>query len=152
MKARIGGAWRDITSAQVRIGGTWRAITSAKAYIGGAWRDIASFIQPLSLAISPSSINRTRTEGEPFTTQNATATPTGGRGPFTYSVARVSGDTVFTITAPTSATSAFSIPGLAEGTYSTVFRWTCTDADGRVDTEDLTVTVNVVFDPFGGVG
>ena len=152
MRVRTSGAWKEVSGGRVRVAGAWKNLTRVRAYVGGAWKDVASFTQPLTaLTITPSSISRTATEGETFTTQNATAAPTGGRAPFSYSCVRLSGDTEITVLSPSSATSAFYLPTPDVGTYQTVFRWTCTDADGGTAQANITVTITVVFAPSGGI-
>ncbi len=56
-----------------------------------------------------------------------------------YAWSRVSGPATFTLGSPNTATTTLS--DLVQGTY--VFRLTVTDNDGAIDTDDMTVTVNV---------
>jgi hypothetical protein len=141
MKARVAGAWRDITSAQARIGGTWRTITSAKAYIGGAWRDVASFTAPLTASVSPSTVAGVGVptgigDTEVATTNSATCMPSGGVGPYTYAIARISGDGG-TAVSSSSATSTFTRSIQSDEFKTSTFRWTVTDSLGSTATADV---------------
>lgn len=142
MRARIDGAWREVTSGRVRIAGTWKNIATVRVYVGGAWKDAESFFAPFTaLTVSPETIERFAEVGTTLTTQAATATPTGGTPPYTYAWSRVSGDTSISITSPTSASTTFSRFVAAETTYSAVFQCVATDALGVSQTDTVTVSI-----------
>jgi len=129
MRQFDGGTWRTINSARVRIENVWRNVTSVRVYQGGAWRDAATFIQPLSVSLSATSVNADVQGSGIATSAPVTATPSGGVAPFTYSWTRVSGLSS-TATTPTAATSAFSrFVGVGESA-SEEWRCTVTDALG----------------------
>ena len=148
MKAFLGSAWRDFTSARAFVNGSWRSLLNGKAYVGGEWRDIANFVPPgpggggggtLALSISPSAVY-----GESSTetvAAGATATPSGGQAPYTYSWAKQSGGAI-TAQQPTNASTLFtaSLMGFGE-VREAVFRCTCTDSLGSTGTADVTVTL-----------
>ena len=140
MKARIDGAWRDITGGRVRINDTWRRLVSAQAFIGGAWREVASFIQPMTFAVTPETITRSGQVGTTRATAAVTGTPTGGRTPYTYAWTRLSGDPAITITNPSAAVTTFQRFLGSEGTFSAVFQCACTDTNGTTLTDTVTVT------------
>jgi hypothetical protein len=141
MKIRVGGAFEDVTSGQVRIAGAWRRLTGAKAYISGAWKDVASFLQPLTLDVSPSSDRAIVVPSAFADTIPITATPTGGLGPYTYAWTRVSGSTGAALS-PTSATSQFRAFITSVGEFTSTFLCTVTDANGNTATDN----VEVVFE------
>ena len=97
MRGRIGGVWVTPTTATAYINGAWRTLPRAKAYIAAAWRDVASFVQPMTLALTGNYKSTSSTSG------TETATPTGGLAPFTYSWAAVSSAYALTFSAQTSA-------------------------------------------------
>jgi hypothetical protein len=88
MEGFIAGAWREFNRAEIYIGGQWRRLTRAEGYIGGQWRSLATFIQPLTVSISPSQVqgfaNPFKPTTQTITTSTAIATPSGGLGPYTY--------------------------------------------------------------------
>ena len=102
MKAFSAAACREITSAKAFIGGAWRTLTVGKVYKGGAWQSAASFVLPMSVAITP---NPAFGRGTGYVTSNTiTATPTGGLAPFTYSWTVVSSaPRLVTINSPATA-------------------------------------------------
>ncbi len=68
-----------------------------------------------------------------ITTSSVTAIPEGGKAPYTYSWAFVSGDTPFTALSPTSASTAFRGFAVYPGEIKTAyFTCTATDANGAV--------------------
>lgn len=137
MKVRVSGAWRDVTSGRVRIGGAWKEIVGARCYVGGAWKDIEGFVSPLSVTASPDAVNGTRFGAGVVTTSSTTATPSGGRAPYTYAWAYVSGDSGFSATAPTAATTAFQITVGPSDDRVSNWRVTVTDALGATATDDV---------------
>ena len=142
MRVRADGAWREVSTGRVRVGGAWKDLASVRVYVGGAWKESKSFFAPFSaLTIAPDPINRFGDVGTTLTTQSATATPTGGTIPITYAWTRVSGDTGFTITSASSASTTFSRFLAAETTYSAVFQCTATDALGVVRSDTVSVSV-----------
>lgn len=89
MEAFISGAWQpNILRGEALIGSQWRRFTRGEAYKGGAWRSIATFVQPLTVSISPSQVqgfaNPLKPTTQTITTGTAIATPSGGLGPYTY--------------------------------------------------------------------
>ena len=138
MKVRDGGAWRDIDSGKAYIDGAWRDLTEAKAYIAGAWETIATFIPPLSASIGGIGASAIISGGGLATTNSVTATPTGGRAPYSYSWALLTGTGV-TATAPTSATTAFRRTMLPEDEDNGSWRVTITDDLGTTATADVAV-------------
>ena len=150
MRAFVDGNWRTVSGGRVFVNGAWRSLVSARAFVGGSWREIASFVQPLSLGVSPEVVRRAVTEGTTRETVTVTATPTGGRLPITYAWTRVSGDTSITIVSPTASATRFSRFVPDTGEYTGVFRCTATDADGRTAQAQLEVTFFGVIEPTEG--
>lgn len=92
-------------------------------------------------AVSPGSVYKYTTSSS-ATTGSAVASPINGTAPFTYSWARISGDTSITITSSTSASTTFSRTGMSTLTeYTAIFRCTITDNTSATATADVTVTI-----------
>lgn len=123
------GTWRTMSSARARVENVWRNVTSARAYIDGAWRDAATFIQPLTVSVDPTSANADVQGSGVAVSPAVTATPSGGVAPFTYAWTRVSGFSS-NATAPSSATSSFSRFVNSGENASEEWRCTVTDALG----------------------
>jgi hypothetical protein len=137
MDAYIGGAWRSVASGDVRIDGQWRRLTRCEAYIGGAWRTGKTFTPPLSVSISPTTLNAISL-ASPVISEGATATPTGGLGPYTYSWTRITG-TLGSATSPTLASTNFAAFTSDGESGSSTFRCTVTDSRSSTATADITV-------------
>lgn len=71
-------------------------------------------------------------------TNAVTITPSNGATPYSYSWARISGDTTPQINNATSATVTWNVPAPAH--YTATWRCTVTDAHGTVVTVDVGVT------------
>lgn len=139
MNVRLNGAWRTISSGKVYLNGAWRTLSYGNAYVSGAWRKIATFVQTLTLSISPPP---DATEAAFTMTSNATtATPSGGLGPFTYawSVVSSSGLSGISINSPTTASTTVtaSVNGPA-GSFGTV-TLQCIATDSLGSTASATV-------------
>jgi hypothetical protein len=134
MEVRCGGAWRTITTGEAFVNGAWRTLRYGEAYIDGAWKQVATFVQPLTLSVSPPS---TGANAGATTTPSVTATPSGGLGPFTYSWAKLSGDAV-SANSPSLATTSFTLTSGSPPANAT-FRCTVTDALGSTATADVGV-------------
>lgn len=67
--------------------------------------------------------------------------PIGGSGSYTYAWARVSGD-VYTITAPTSASTAFQLAASTPTDHAAVYRCTIDDGAGQTTTVDVNVATS----------
>ncbi len=92
------------------------------------------------LTASPASLAKFGTTST-LTTDSTTATPTGGVAPYTYAWAKVSGATL-TVTASTSATTAFQATGLAVGeARDATYRCTVTDSTAATATADVLITI-----------
>jgi hypothetical protein len=92
------------------------------------------------LTVSPASLAKFGTTST-LTTDTTTATPTGGVGPYTYAWTNVSGATL-TVTASTSATTAFQATGLAVGeARDATYRCTVTDSTAATATADVLITI-----------
>lgn len=136
MRARIGGSFEDIESGVVRVGNVWKTLSSVRVYEGGAWKEGKAFIPALSLAISPPTVSATRSGPGVVTTALVSATPTGGRAPYTYAWTRTSG--VGSATTPTSASTAFTATlGIGDDTFGD-FRCTVTDDLGTTAIANIT--------------
>jgi hypothetical protein len=150
MDVRKGSAWKTIEYGEIFIGGAWRRLKYGEAYLSGAWKQIVSFIPALTLAISPSSVGAS---GGATMTDAATATPTGGLGPFTYAWTLVSNDGVTSpaATSPTTATTRFTGSATDGHSGTATFRCTCTDSLGTTATADVAASW-FIFAGGGGTG
>lgn len=149
MRVRDGGAWRELDSGMVYVEGAWKRLVEARAYDSDAWKTVATFIPPLSAAITPSVVAGSVTGAGTATSNAATATPTGGSAPYSYSWARIGGASG-AANSPTSATTTFS-KTLGNGDEtSELFRCTVTDSFGTTATADIIVTFNSLFIGGGG--
>lgn len=160
MKVRKGGAWQDIVSGHVFAHGSWRDLIQIKVYKSGAWRTVANFTAPaepppsgggggggsggggggtITVSVSPTSV---AVSGSIVTLSSdpITATPSGGRAPYTYSWAVVSHDLVatYSFSAPTAATTRVKAVGQDPGTIGEcTVRCTVTDALGTTATTSI---------------
>lgn len=94
----------------------------------------------LGVSLSSSTASASQVGNGPFTTNSVTATPVNGTGPYTYSWAKVSGDTM-TVGSASAATTNFSASGTAPETKSAVYRVTVTDSLGVQAIGDVTVQI-----------
>ena len=131
MKVNVGGTLKPVVSAKVNVGGTLKTVVRAKHNVAGAIKTGDTFTLPLSAIASPGTVNGFSASAT-VTTNTTTATPTGGLGPYTYSWARITGSG--SITAATSATTAFYATLSPESTSSGTFRCTATDSLGSTAT------------------
>lgn len=154
MIVRIGAAWRTVTSGKVYLNGAWRTLTNGRAYVSGAWRDVVSFAQPFTgITITPAEPGGSSSTSDTMTSSFATATPTGGLAPFTYSWTLVSstGLTAITINNPTSASTSVTAtisPGGAGTSGSATLQCTATDTLGA--SKSASVTFHLTHDSSPG--
>lgn len=115
----------------------------------GAAAGASSVSSTLSVSVSPSSIYKSGSTASQ-TSSSVTATASGGTTPYTYSWSRTSGSTAITANSASSATTSFSVTGLAvEDTAEAVFTVTATGGT----TATTTVTVEFYrYDTGGGGG
>lgn len=146
MLMRLGGAWQTISAGKIFAGGAWRNLKAVKIYAGGAWRDVARFVQPITLAITPSPFSG-HTSGT-IATSTVTATPTGGSAPFTYAWTVVSG--AVTLGSPTLATTTVS-GNVSGGNISATLHCVATDSFGTASPV-ASVSGTLVFRDLSGVG
>ena len=87
IRVRHQGALRTITRLSVRVGGVLRQLKTLKVVDNGTLRTVAVFVPPMSVNVTPTSVQGTATSNRPetVTTSTATATPVGGQAPYTYS-------------------------------------------------------------------
>lgn len=148
LRIQDAGSLRTITRGKVMVAGVLRELREIKVQDGGVLRTVATFADPLTASASPASVSGTQSSSEPITvnTDFTTATPTGGRSPFTYSWAQVSG-VAATAVSPASATTNFTY-STPPGTSVATFRVTITDAVGQSAPTEVTAT----FNNLGGTG
>ena len=143
MDVRIAGAWVSPTTAEAYVSGQWRALRYGEAYYNGQWRQIVSFVQTLTLSLSPDPLGK-GAQADTMTTAACTATPTGGLGPFTYAWTTVSssGLSGVAINSPSASPTTFTatVTGGEGSTGTAVFRCTVTDSLGSTATDTVTVS------------
>lgn len=121
--------------------GTQKRATRIEAYDGSAWKLVQSFAPPISLSMVPSSAAGSRNVAAivVITTNNVTATVSGGVGPYSYNWVQIGGPSA-TIYTPSNATTNFGMalgPGDSEQGQ---FRCTVTDANGLTAQATVTAT------------
>ena len=144
IKVKDAGTLRTITGMTVKQGGISRTIRQAKVQDGGTLRTVATFADPLAVSITPSSVSGTQSGGGSDVVVNtgfATASPSGGFSPYTYSWTYVSGAAAAYANSPTNATTNFGAT-VSPGTSTASMRVTVTDAAGATATETVTATFN----------
>lgn len=142
LKVVVNGVQKDAEEMEVTAGNAQKRVVRVEAWNGSAWKLAQSFAPPISLNVSPSSVfGENNSSGVVLiTSSTATATPTGGTAPYTYSWAKVSGDTM-TVTASTSASTAFRL-GVGPGdTKSATYRCTVTDKNGLTAQDSVSITL-----------
>jgi hypothetical protein len=136
------GTLRAITSGKVRVAGVTRTLRTIKVQDGGTLRTVATFASALSPTISSSSTGGISDPGPPterYVVYNATASPGGGLGPYTYSWAIITGSGWDFVTGSTSAS--VSIYGDTTQSVNGSARVTVTDSLGQTGTADLSLTL-----------
>ena len=138
------GSWQSLSTLFAYRSGAWRRLQTLKVYSGGAWRLVGSFVQPLTVAVSPSSTGSIAfgdgVNPSSNTTPPVTATLSGGLGPYTYSWAKVSGGAI-TAGTPTLASTSFYGTVNPGGETTATYRVTVTDSLGSTATADVSVTI-----------
>lgn len=140
LKVIVGSTTKDAARASVYPSTTAKRATRIEAWNGSAWKLVQSFAPPMTLAITPSGVEGSDSQAFPVfvTSDTATATPTGGVGPYTYAWSIAS--PIFAQT-PSAASTAFSgtvSPGSPlSGTA------TCTATDSLGTTASATVVVTL---------
>ena len=133
MDAFISGAWRTAKRGEVFVAGSWRRITRAEIYRDGQWRRCLSFAPPMTVSVSPSTASGGYTGRFPasrrVTTQNLTATPVGGTGPYSYAWTVTSG--AATANSPSMAVTTLSAQLAPDSVDVGNVRVVCTDAQGN---------------------
>ncbi len=144
MRAFVNGAFEDIESGRVRVGNAWKNLASVRVYAGGAWREGKSFVPPLTVSVSPADVfGSSDNFGTAYTT-SATATPSGGVPPYTYSWARLGGG-LGAVDSPSFASTGF-LRGMGfEESATETFQVTVTDSTAQTATANVTAN----FTSFG---
>lgn len=143
IKVRDAGTLRTITSMKVRQAGITRTIRTAKVYDGSTLRTVAIFADPLSVTSPGGTVTG---NSSTLTTENVTATPSGGFAPYTYSWALTTngGGTASTTSASTSATTTFTKTNLTPEADVTD-EWTVTVTDALGSTAQAVVPVTFFY-------
>lgn len=140
MKVRVNGVLKSAPGAKIKVGANWKRLIRIKMKIGGVWKEIASFIPPLSASASPATVAKAVNGGGTGVAGPVTATPTGGRAPYTYAWTRLTGTA--SITAPGSSGTYFSDTVGPNETRISTFKCTVTSSDGQTaDTNTVTASI-----------
>src|SRR5688572_8904797 len=144
-----GSVFVDLTTKKRWTGSAWVDLTVSKRWDGSVWVDFfAGGAGALSATADRGSVSKFEIDPEPappfktLGTATVTITATGGTAPYTYSWARVSGDSAIAATQPALAATAFQAT-IAKGS-SLSATWRCTITDAALATD--TVNVSVTFD------
>lgn len=148
MNIRVNGAWKEITSGKIFVDGAWKDIIRGQIRIGGAWKAMGNLVADLSLNAFPTSIYGSIFGAGIATSGITQATPTGGRGPYTYSWVKTSG--LGTPTSPNTA--AIAIQHTLSAGQEAIGTFRCTVTDSLGNTATATITSQLTSDIQGGVG
>lgn len=134
-----GGVLQEISSLTIKDGAALRQILQLKVMDGAELRTVATFVEPLSLGVTPAALYESGFASNVIESDDLVATPTGGLGPFTYAWSVVSGTA--TITTPASAiTSVGSGILTVDVPEDVTVRCTCTDSAGSIAMADADIT------------
>lgn len=97
---------------------------------------------PLSATVDPSWVFGFRTGAGTAYTFETTTTAIGGVPPYTHAWTYVSGDTSFTATSPTAATTDFFAPVTFNVSKTAIWKDTVTDAASQTTVVEITVNVS----------
>lgn len=106
----------------------------------------------LLASVSPTSVSKTsstRGSDKTVTAGPATVTVSGGSGGYTYSWARIAGDSSITAGAPSAASTSFSALLSPDDSVTATFECTVTDAAGSVTRLQVGVSLTLVFIDIG---
>lgn len=139
LKAVVGGAEKLAAKADIYISGAKKRVVRIDAWNGSAWKLVQSFAPPITLAVTPSVSGAGSSFGTiSITSGVATATPTGGTGPYTYAWTKVAGDTL-TVTSPNSASTTFRAGIGPSDSRSATYRCTVTDKNGLTASGNVSI-------------
>lgn len=149
IKVAVDGEWKEMTSAKIAIDGVWKPVERITVMEDGAWRVVYTATPPLSATISPGFAFGSRSAKITISvpTGFVTASPVGGKAPFSYAWTQISGMTA-AIGSPSAATTNFSMRVIPYETEAAQFRCTVTDADGKTASAIVTAS----FVNLGGNG
>ena len=140
MPSSVGTSGGNKTIAAITVGTSGGNKGVLVGYVGTSGGNKVWF-SALSASASPSSFSQT-TVTAPDTNINgpATASVSGGIGPFTYAWSRTGGSATVTATAPTSAATSFSAFQGSAGVITST--WICTVTDTATGFSAITNTVS----------
>jgi hypothetical protein len=138
---RASGTWKT-ASFYVRVGGVWKAATTVWLKVASVWKLVSGIT---AVTAAPANVWGF-SSGSPVTSNDTTATVTGGSGTFSYAWSQVDGDPGITITVPNGATTTFSAIMFPGATKSGQFICTVTDTvtGQAVASNEVTVTLERV--------
>jgi hypothetical protein len=144
-----GSVLRTISKMRVLDGSTLRNIVRMKVMDTGATlRTVATFATPLSVSITPPTLYKESYAANVLISDPATAVPSGGLGPYTYSWTIIAGGA--SVNPPTTnATVDFTSEVLVEDAApeESTARVTCTDSSGQTATATVTMAF-YFYNPF----
>lgn len=156
MKRWDGTTQVDTTTEKRWDGASWVDLTIARRWDGSSWVDIAfpggGGGTGLSAVISDGTPSGSVFDPEPaplFRTvfsNSTTVTASGGTGPYTYSWARVSGDSAVLVSNNTSNVVSFSANVAKNSDKSATWRCTITDSLMATTTVDCSITLTYFTD------
>jgi hypothetical protein len=146
LKVRHQGALRTISRLSVRVGGRLRQLRTLKVMHDGELRLVANFAPPLSVSVSPNFVSGAafplKPQAQVVTTGYATATPSGGRAPYTYSWSGSDANS------PTRASTSFTRTVPAESEIEETHTVTVTDSMGT----SASASVTAIFSNHSQIG
>ena len=148
---RSGSNWVIPSNIRRRSGSSWVDVQNIYRRSGNTWITVYTAYTAPTASVSPTTVLGSYFGSMPppnITTNNATATASGGTGNYTYTWERVSGSTLFFATAPNNAITAFQINTPPVGTTSAVYR--CRINDGVTTVYTPNVSVSATYTWSGG--
>jgi hypothetical protein len=127
------------------VGGLWRRVDLDMAAIHNVLSVLASDITPVTVSVSPTSINKYSTVS-PSTSSSCVATPSGGSGSYSYSWTKVTNNYPgLSIDTPFASSTTVTATGMISGnTWVDTIRCTATDASNPSNSGYINVLVTFV--------
>ncbi len=130
---KVAGVWELVTAPSIKVAGAFKDVTEVWIRVAGVWKQTFASSTPLSVNVSPSTINKFSI-GCPHTSASISASASGGEPSYSYAWTWQSGGSGLSINSPTSSSTTITQSGA--GFRSGVLLMTVTDQapDNATDT------------------